>query len=110
LHCLPVAVARVQFDGFAPASQISYVMEYVPLGVFGATVKFPSISILNGPFVTGVTSVLAAVACIPLTVSFLLHYPCCWEEILLLAVIRLLITTVTVAVVTIAGVIPFHKQ
>jgi hypothetical protein len=38
------------------------VMEYVPLGVFGATVKFPSISILNGPFVTGVTSVLAALA------------------------------------------------
>jgi hypothetical protein len=49
-------------------------MEYVPLGVFGATVKFPSISILNG-FVTGVTSVLAAVACIPLTVSFPITLP-----------------------------------
>jgi hypothetical protein len=71
--------------------------------VFGATVKFPSISILNGPFVTGVTSVLAVVACIPLTVSFLLHYPCC-GKVLLLAVIRLLITVA--AVVQFAGVIP----
>jgi hypothetical protein len=48
-------------------------MEYVPLGVFYATVKFPSISI--PPFVTGVTSVLAAVACIPLTVSFPITLP-----------------------------------
>jgi hypothetical protein len=55
---------------------------YVPLGVFGATVKFPSISILNGPFVTGVTSVLAVVACIPLTVSFSITF-CCWEGIVI---------------------------
>jgi hypothetical protein len=78
--------------------------------VFGATVKFPSISILNGPFVTGVTSVLAAVACIPLTVSFLLHYPCCWEKIIGVVIID---NYRYCSCGAFAGVIPvdkFHKQ
>ena len=106
LFTTTVAIARVQFDGIAPTSQISYSMLYVPLGVFGATVKFPSASILNGPFVTGVTSVLAGVAGTPLTVSFAVTFPPAAENVLLLATIGLLTTTVTVAVVQFAGVIP----
>jgi protein-S-isoprenylcysteine O-methyltransferase Ste14 len=71
LFTTTVAVARVQFDGFAPASQISC-DGYVPLGVLALLLSFHQYLYINGPFVTGVTSVLAAVACIPLT--FLLHY------------------------------------
>ena len=43
---------------------------YVPLVVFGATVKVPFASILNGPEVTGVTSVLVVVTAAPFSVSF----------------------------------------
>jgi hypothetical protein len=38
---------------------IVYVTSNVPDGVFGATVKSPLASTLNGPLVTGVTSVFA---------------------------------------------------
>jgi hypothetical protein len=50
-------------------------MVYVPVGVFAANVKTPSESILNGPVVTGVTSVLAAVTKMPFKVSFVVTVP-----------------------------------
>ena len=50
-------------------------MVYVPLAVFGATVKFPSISTLNGPEATGVTSVFSIVTGAPFNVSFVNTLP-----------------------------------
>ncbi len=52
-----------------------YVIGYVPLGVFGARVNTPSLSILNGPLVTGVTSVLVLVTGTPFKVSFVVTLP-----------------------------------
>ena len=44
-----VAVAVSQLAGTAPVSHNSYVIGYVPDGVFGATVKSPLASTLIGP-------------------------------------------------------------
>ena len=43
--------------------------------VLAANVKTPSESILNGPAVIGVTSVLAAVTATPFKVSFVVTFP-----------------------------------
>ena len=48
---------------------------YVPDVVFGANVNTPSASILNGPVVIGVTSVLDAVTGTPFKVSFKVTFP-----------------------------------
>ena len=65
---------------------------YVPLGVFGATVKFPSASIVNGPFETGVTSVLVVVTATPFKVSFVITLPPVDAKVSSSAQIKLLIT------------------
>ncbi len=70
-----VAVAESQFAGTTPTSHNWYVMVYVPELVFGAKVNTPSESILNGPVMIGVTSVLAPVTGIPFRISFIVTFP-----------------------------------
>src|SRR5699024_7780480 len=106
LFTTTVAIAVSQFAGFAPTSQIVYVIVYVPLGVFGATVKFPSASIVNGPSVTGVTSVLVVLTRFPFKVSFVITLPPVEAVVSSLATIPLLTTTVAIAVSQFAGFAP----
>ena len=101
-----VATAVSQFAGFAPTSHNWYVTVYVPLGVFGATVKFPLASTLNGPLVTGVTSVLAGVTATPFNVSLAVTFPPVDGIVSSLATIGLATTTVATAVSQFAGFAP----
>ena len=78
----------------------------MPLGVFGATVKVPFASILNGPEVTGVTSVLVVVTATPFSVSFDSTLPPVAAIVSSLATIGLPTTTVAIAVSQFAGVAP----
>ena len=70
-----IAVSQFEFAGVVPASHNWYVIVYVPDVVFGANVNTPSASILNGPVVIGVTSVLDAVTGTPFKVSFKVTFP-----------------------------------
>ncbi|MFV8379955.1 hypothetical protein [Flavobacterium sp. LB3R33] len=70
-----VTVACLQLIGLASTSQISYTTVYVPDGVFAANVKTPFASMLSGPVVIGVTSVLSAVTATPFKVSFAVTFP-----------------------------------
>ena len=83
---------------------------YVPLGVFGATVKLPFASILNGLVVIGVTSVLDVVTAAPFSVSFDSTLPPVEAMVSSLATIGLSTTTVDIAVSQFAGVAPTSQN
>ena len=89
---------------------------YVPDVVFGAKVKIPLASILNGPVVIGVTSVLAVVTATPFRVSLIVTSPtvvavevlgvCVGKVVSSIASIGFNTTTVAVAVSQFDGFAP----
>ena len=109
-----VAVAVSQLAGLAPTSHNWYVMVYVPDAVFAASVNTPLASTLNGPLVTGVTSVLAAVTATPFKVSLPVTFKTVVGVVVVATVVGPLftasiifpITTVAIAVVQFAGLAP----
>ena len=118
LFTITVAIAVSQFAGttLKPvtgfASHNWYVITYVPDGVFAARVNCPFESIVNGPVVTWVTFVLAAVTTTPFNVSLVVAtlnnavgtVPVATVTgALSIASITLLTTTVAVAVSQLAG-------
>ena len=105
-----VAVAVLQLAGFAPVSHISYVIVYVPLGVFAATVTIPLASILNGPLLAGVTSVFTVVTVVPFNVSFPKTLPPVAGNVSVFATSVFVTTTVATAVSQFAGIAPISHN
>jgi hypothetical protein len=97
---LIVAVAVLQFT--VALLQISYTIVCTCLLACSTTVKFPSLSILNGPFVTGVTSVCCS-CWLRLKVSFVVTFPPVDGNVCYCYTMDLLTTTVSVAVVQFDG-------
>ena len=74
--------------------------------MFGATVKTPSTSTLNGPEVTGVTSVFNVVTGCPFNVSFVVTFPPVDGIVSVLATSGFNTTTVAIAVSQFDGFAP----